>query len=576
MDVVHSPLDVSLARFAAQDVLFAARPSRLSLSRLDLPAPPSSVRINIWRNHGFEPFEPLIDSYARFGRWQATFTLSSYDDSLSFTPTAQHADAALELVWLDFGRILPDLPWEERKNWLLMRLQTLRRRSQSPILLATWIDDDPNARMAQDLQAGVDALPACHFADLAARCDQDDVALLDSRSNALAGTRIGRAAQVLLARHLACSWLPAALFPALKAVAVDLDNTLYLGVLGEDGAHGVQLDEPHRQFQEQLLALKQQGVYLALVSRNEQADVQALFEARQDFPLHWSDFSATEVSWQPKSEAIQRIAASLRIGTNALLFVDDNGGELAEVCQQLPQVQSLMANLDAAATCRALSFYPGLWRWRHDETDLKRVQDLGANAEREALASEHADLSDYFRSLQIHLSIQRNEPGQLPRLAELTRKTNQFNLAMARSSEVALINAVATSELDVLGVSLQDRLSDSGVIATLAVKESPPGTLLVQELCISCRAMGRKLEDSIVLLSLQQIPALQHCDRVVFHFQEGPRNQPAREWLQKLLELDAPPAPGLHGLDAARVRNFQTPEGLIVENGTPALPRHQP
>lgn len=188
-----------------------------------------------------------------------------------------------------------------------------------------------------------------------------------------------------------------------------------------------------------------------------------------------------------------------------MLFVDDNPGELASVAAQIPQVHTVFANSDASLTQRAVEHYPGLWRWKIEDEDTKRVQDLRANAEREKIQVAAFDTVDYFRSLEVSLSYRYNPVDQLSRLADLCNKTNQFNLALRRFNQAELADRLKCVNACVASVHMKDRLSDSGVIAVL-VCERENDQLIVEELCVSCRALGRQLEDSIIIGAIRNMP----------------------------------------------------------------------
>ena len=158
-------------------------------------------------------------------------------------------------------------------------------------------------------------------------------------------------------------------------MALDLDGTLYRGVLGEDGAAGVALTAGHRSLQQYLAELRRGGMLLALVSRNELADVQALFAQRCRLPASLADFSAVEVSWNPKAAALPRVAEQLRIGLDAMVFVDDNPGELAEVAAAHPVV-TVHARPDAKETLAAFTHVAGVFRWSGTRADELRADDL--------------------------------------------------------------------------------------------------------------------------------------------------------------------------------------------------------
>lgn len=537
--------DAALARSSAQATLFAERPSRADLLALTLPAVEAQpLRVNVWRNHAFETVARLAEPYLAWGGLAVDWHYSDYDDTLGFATFDAAQPAAAELVWLD-----PSKPVDV--DWLARRIAALRQLSRAPILVV-------------GAKAGLPDLPDVQAADVAALCEAQGLTLLDLRLAKVAGTPLSAPAQALVAKTLAGRWLPALLLPPVKAVAVDLDHTLYNGVLGEDGITGVQLTPAHADFQRSLLALKERGVFLALVSRNEMDDVRALFAARDDFPLRWADFSVTEVSWGDKAEALVRVARQLNIDPSAVAFVDDNPGELAQVASRLPGVRTVFAHADAAITQRALAHLPGLWRWRVGADDAKRVADQAANAERLRLADD-LDPEAYLASLGVRLRFARNPADQLDRMAEMSGKTNQFNLALARLTRTDYAERLAGDATAVVTVELADRLADSGVIALLAARRDGP-RLVVDELLVSCRAMGRRLEDSIVIGALQTLPALADVDELVFHVADGPRNQPARRWLATWAGLGDEPAPaGALHLPAAPARAFVAPAALNLE-----------
>jgi FkbH-like protein len=547
-----------LERYAAQEALFALKPNRLLIQQcvLDGAETGQLVKINVWRNHAFEPFESLARPYIAFGGWRAKFQLSDYDDSLMYSGRCA---ADLDLLWLDSDRYLSGTDFHAWAQWLLGRIRALRGATTVPIILATWLAGDRR----EALQKLLNPLPGAYYADLGLACEAACVGLIDKRTAAMAGTPIGRAAQPIVARTLACQWLPGALFPPIKAIALDLDNTLHFGVLGEDGIQGVQLTPEHRAFQNFIKSLRERGIFIALVSRNERADVEALFAKRDDYPLRWNDFSATEISWGDKTSAIVHIAEKLNIAPDAILFVDDNPGELANVAAQLPQVHTVYAHTDASLTLNVVKHYPGLWRWKVEADDAKRIEDVKSNLAREALLAEAIDPTDYLRSLQVALSYRYNPFDQLGRLADLCNKTNQFNLAIRRFNETEVAERLDQPNTCVASVHLKDRFSDSGVIAVI-VAELDDERLLVEELCVSCRAMGRQLEDTILLQAIRDMPLFAGCQEVAFRVRHGPRNQPALDWLAQLLGRNTPPNPGLHQISADRLREFAPADGVTL------------
>lgn len=552
------PIEDSMRRIEAQSVLFRPAISRLAVLGLRVASGTCrAARVNVWRNHAVEPILELARPYLEFGRWQIEFNLGDYDDSLLF---ASHVPADLELLWLDSTRYSTLGTVDAWLEWLGNRIGALRAMSSAPIILATWLAEVGQHPRLTEI---VDSFPGVHFADLGQACDDLRVALIDRRTADMAGSAIGRHAQTLLARELACHWLPATLAPPIKAVALDLDNTLHDGVLGEDGIFGVKLTSAHRALQEDIKSLRERGIFIALVSRNEYSEVEELFARREDYPLRWDDFSAIEVSWADKPAALCRIAQALRIGLDAILFVDDNPGELASVATMLPELHTLRAEPGAEHTRCALTYYPGLWRWKTGADDAKRLRDLQATVERDDLMARTTDMVEYFRSLQVSLTVRIDPPDLVDRLTDLCNKTNQFNLALRRFTQAEIATRLASSDACVVSVRMEDRLSDSGVIAAI-VAERVGAKLMIEELCISCRALGRKLENTVVLAAIRAMPLFEGCEEVCFRVRHGQRNRPALDWLARLTGTDRQPAPGLHAVPCQNVLEFTPPEGVTV------------
>ena len=516
------------------------------------------MAVSVWRNHAIEPLLPLMQPYWSFGSIDAEVHLSGYDDSLAF---ADHRPVDVELVWLDSSRYLGHMSLPSWTSWLATRLQTLRTMTSAPIILATWLPDGIPTTAVSDVS---EAITDCHLADIGETCRQACLPTVDRRSAAIAGTPLNSRAHALIARRLACHWLPGATLPALKAVAIDLDHTLYEGVLGEDGCAGIRMTLGHRRLQELLRSLRERGVFLALVSRNETQDVEALFAQRTDFAIDWADFSAREISWGDKAEALLRVADRLRISTDAIIYVDDNLGELLAIGERLPAVHTVNALPEASLTATSIEYYPGLWRWRGTAEDAIRVADVEANEVRQTTLATSGDDSDYFKSLKVGLSLAYDCPDQLSRIAQLCGKTNQFNLPLSRLSESQLAERAADSQSCLCGISLHDRLTDSGLIGVI-VAARQESRLVVEELCISCRALGRKLEDAMILAGLHNMPIFPGCSEIVFEVAVGPRNAPARDWLQKLMGTSTPIAAGRWTIPAAVVAASRLPDGINLE-----------
>jgi FkbH-like protein len=539
-EVQGNPGSAFAQRLGWPEVLFAVSPARRELLGLRAPWPLDARRIRIHRNHAVELALSVARPYLEFAQIAPEWIVGDYDDSLSLDVDGE-VDA--EVVWLDWARFAERVAADELRDWLAGRLAALRERTTAPILLVG--PDVPG------LEAP--AVDGVAIGDLGPALARLGDAAFDPERAELTGTRWSAAGAIEVARELAGRWLPALLAPRIKAVAVDLDNTLYAGVLGEDGPEGVALHPGHAALQSRLRELHESGVLLALVSRNEPADVEALFAAREDFPLGIDDFDATAIGWGAKSDGLRAIAAQLRIDPGAVLFIDDNPGELLEVATVLPGVPWLQAVEDASLTTRAIEGFPGLFAFSRTETDALRAADLRANREREAgLAGAGEDLGAYLRELGVTLTFEQDD--HLDRVAELSGKTNQFNLALARLSDGDVRARAADPAYQISTARLEDRLTDSGIIA-IAVARREGARLHVEELCVSCRALGRRIEDLIVAGMLARGRVFDRAQEVEFAVAEGPRNAPARDWLERF---------GGPVVSASRVRDAATHADVTI------------
>ena len=464
-----------------------------------------------------------MGAYAGWNALDYRFSVGGWDDSLSFDLAGE---ADIDLVWLDAGRLTQIAP-SVLAEWLLARLHALRSATTNPVVVAI----TRSISTLRNVAKGV--LPAAvNFADM------DCVALelgerwLDARTAALTGSILSNAASLRLARELACRWLPACVLPARKAIVVDLDDTLYRGVLGEDGPVNVELTEGHCALQQQLRDCKDAGILLALVSHNERSDVEEVFAMRVDFPLRLDDFAAVEVSWQDKGESVDRIASALRVGTDSMIYIDDNPGELASVASGR-EIFTIYAAADARQTSSALAHCAGLFRWQHSTDDGLRIADLFANRERATLADVAPSREAYLRELQVRLEYLVAPRENIGRLADLSGKTNQFNLSLRRFNAAELARRLDDPDGRTVAIRLSDRLSDSGIVAGL-VGRIEGSRLHIEDLFVSCRALGRGIEDLMLCRALALMPAdMSPPTDVVFDVATGPRNQPARDWLAR-------------------------------------------
>jgi FkbH-like protein len=288
-----------------------------------------------------------------------------------------------------------------------------------------------------------------------------------------------------------------------KCLVLDLDNTLWGGVVGEDGPAGIKVGggdpeaEAFLEFHHKLKALQDRGVLLAVCSKNNRADVVEVFDSRPEIPLKLADFAAAEICWDPKHQGLRKIAEALNIGTDSLVFVDDNPAEISLIQQMMPEVKTVLLPPDPAE-------YAGLIERMNDfekpeilEEDRRKADQYRENRQRQELQAATGDLGSYLASLRTELEIHLARREDLPRVHQLFTKTNQFNLTTERYS-LAEVERFATSPACELWVAwARDRFGDFGTIAVVLLKKV--GRMAtIDSFLMSCRAMGRGIETAIM------------------------------------------------------------------------------
>jgi len=324
-------------------------------------------------------------------------------------------------------------------------------------------------------------------------------------------------------------------FAPAKVLALDADGVLWGNILGEDGFNGIQLgtDPPGRSyqlFQHWVKELKSRGVLVVVVSRNELDDVQQVFDTHPGMILKSSDIAAWRVNWQSKSQNLKELARELNLGLNSFVFVDDDPANRLEMQANAPEVTVVPLPMDPAEYCRTLA---RLWRFDAPSItaeDGQRTEMMQQEHGRKNLQEQSIDLQSYLTSLQLRVTMRIASPDDLPRVAQLTQKTNQFNLSLRRRSEVE-IRSLGSDHV-VCVVEAADHLGDYGLVGVCILRKSASSPEIVEldTLLMSCRALGRGVEDATLHGLLQLVRSLDG-QRLGAEFISGPRNQPIRDFL---------------------------------------------
>lgn len=493
-----------------QQQIFEKKLSRVDLYNYENKSN-NKFRISVYRNHSFELIQHTINLYLDYANINADFIYSDYDDSLTFLNLDLSSD--MIIIWIDFTRY----NFKDVDNFINSRLDYLSSIYKKQILFIPF---------GSTLKIEKTNIITYDLSEIENKFENKYV---DLRLEPFSGTKISAKAQMEISKELGLKYIPACLTTPIKAVIFDLDNTLYKGVLGEDGYKNIELTQGHKLLQEKIVALSNQGFFICIASKNEEQDVIELFKERSDFPLKIDNITKLCVSWNSKADSIFEIQKFLNISTKDMLFVDDNMGEIASVKSRHPKINVILAKEDANLTLNILENYPRMLKLNINYEDSIRKQDTQANEKREQLRNSLSK-EDFLKNLEMELTYGINQKSQIKRISELANKTNQFICTYKRYSETEINELMQNDNYLIITVSLKDKLSDSGIIGVMVFKNEND-FVDIEESFISCRALGRGIDETIILYPITI--ALKHFDqnKIRFNFVKGDRNKPAENFL---------------------------------------------
>jgi FkbH-like protein len=292
-----------------------------------------------------------------------------------------------------------------------------------------------------------------------------------------------------------------------KLVIVDLDDTLWGGVVGEVGRDGIRLGghdpigEAFVDFQRRLKALTRRGVLLGIVSKNEEA---AALEALREHPevvLRPKDFAGWRINWQDKAQNVHELVQELNLGLQSAVFIDNSAAERGRVSAALPDVLVPEWPSDPMLYTSTLKSLACFDTAAVTAEDAARTGQYVAERARQASKREVASVEDWLRSLELRVTVSHLTPGNRERTAQLLNKTNQMNLSTRRLSAEELDSWLATQGNDLRTVRVQDKFGDAGLTGIVSVTVDGDACRLV-DFVLSCRVFGRKVEETLVYLAV--------------------------------------------------------------------------
>jgi len=307
------------------------------------------------------------------------------------------------------------------------------------------------------------------------------------------------------------SLMTLSLHPKAKVIALDADNTLWGGIIGEDGINGIALGPEYPgntyvDFQRRLLDFQKRGFILVMCSKNNVDDVYEILENHPHQVLRKQHFAAVRINWLSKHENLLSLSAELNLGLDSFIFVDDSSHECDIIRTQLPQVHVIQTPSKPVEIPRCLDQVNRLEIFSLTEEDILKTQ-LYAQEKQRKQFKQNADtvgndLSSYLASLKMHMHIDIDSKKNIVRLAQLTQKTNQFNLTTRRYSEQQMVDFVESKEWIVSSFSLNDIFGNSGIVGLAIFRKLSDKAIEIDNFLMSCRVIGRSAESAFLYAML--------------------------------------------------------------------------
>jgi len=300
-----------------------------------------------------------------------------------------------------------------------------------------------------------------------------------------------------------------------KCLVLDLDNTLWAGVLGEDGVNGIQIGNTYPgsaflDFQNNLLELSKNGIILTVCSKNNEQDVVEAWRKNPFLRIKDDQLAAWRINWNNKSDNILELAQELNIGLDSMVFIDDNPTEREFIKQMLPVVEvpdfPKQPYLLPEFFKKICQDYFQIYNLTFEDKD--KLKQYKTNAERASFQKSFASFDDYIQSLEIVLDIQEVNSMNLPRIAQMTQKTNQFNLTTKRYTDED-INVLVEQGAKVYCISVKDKFGDNGITgAAIITTDKNTKAANIDSFLLSCRILGKNIENAFLKYVLLQIKNL--------------------------------------------------------------------
>jgi FkbH-like protein len=288
-----------------------------------------------------------------------------------------------------------------------------------------------------------------------------------------------------------------------KCVVLDLDNTLWGGVIGEDGLAGIQIGElgtgrAFSEFQVWLKELKKRGILLAVCSKNDETTAKEPFKKHNEMVLKLEDFSVFIANWDDKASNIRRIQKILNIGIDSFVFIDDSPFERDLVRSLIHEITVPELPEDPAEYLTHLQSLNLFETASYSDVDSNRTEQYKAEAQREILQQQYTNFDEYLQSLEMTSVAAPFDEFHIPRIAQLTQRSNQFNLRTIRYTETEINSLLKDPNRITFYFTLKDKLADYGLISVVILEKKDNKNLFIETWLMSCRVLKRGMEEFVI------------------------------------------------------------------------------
>lgn len=332
-------------------------------------------------------------------------------------------------------------------------------------------------------------------------------------------------------------YLQSAIGPSKKCVVLDLDNTLWGGLAGEEGIDGVALGQAYpgncyRDFQKGLLKLRDRGMLLALNSKNNEEEALRIIDRHPDMVLRREHFAAVRINWQDKATNLRELARELNLGFESLVFVDDNPAECDLIRRACPECDVVLLPDKPYLLPAVPLALPGIENLRLTQEDRAKSAMYQAESGRKQHQQQSASVEEFLRSLHIEVTISPATSFTLPRIVQLTQKTNQMNMTTRRYTEPQVLSLMRQPDWEVLSVATKDRFGDQGIVGVALVRFES-SRCVIDTFLLSCRVIGRGIEEAMVAFIAESARA-RGVSCLVGEFVPTAKNAPAAGFYERI------------------------------------------